>query len=112
MHRQPTALTQAIEAHRAGQYADAIVLYERADGDPVLVLGGLAECRFYQGDYILARATCDVLNRKVANCGLAHHIRGLCYEKEAINNLAAEEYERAVRCGFRLSAHRLKRVRG
>lgn len=103
---EPMAVRDNLKAgikllHR-GDYsgaADKFVLASNTGQDPVLSLGGLAECLYSQGKFDEAVSVCDDLARVVPNAGRADYIRGLVLVKRQEMDKAKEYLRSAVSKG-------------
>jgi tetratricopeptide (TPR) repeat protein len=92
---------------RAGDHRGAAThfsLAASAGADPVLSLGGEAECRYYLGHYDAALALCDRLNASAPNAGRAHTVRGLVYLRQSRTADAMNQFREAVRHGDWIAA--------
>lgn len=105
-------LYAAIKNMRAREYQEAAVLFAKAaeeGADPVLSLGGAAECFFYLKQDGASLDACDRLSRAVPNCGRAAHIRGLVFRRQGKTEEALHEFRWAARTGHIASIAMLRK---
>ena len=104
-------LAAAVAAHRVRQYAQAADHYghaAQAGADPVMAMGGQAECLFYLGVYDGCTDLCQQLASTVPSCGRAAHLLGLVCLKTGRTGEALDHFRRAARWGERAALLHLR----
>ena len=106
----PDPLQDGLGKMRLKQYAAAEAKFKLAveKGDSLqIALEKLAECQFYLHRDDDCFATCEMIRRAYPNSSRASHIRGLLFQRQGNDTLAATEFIAAAMHGERTSARQM-----